>query len=95
MIKVVAKNFLKPECVAEAAPLFREMIAATCKEDGCIEYRLFIDTKDPTEYVFVEEWESQAALDAHMKTPHFTRIIPQIGAMCAKDGAVNIMTAFA
>ena len=94
MIKVIAKNFLKAEHIAEAAPLFREMIAATVVEDGCIEYSLFIDTKNPTAHVFVEAWESQAALDAHMQTEHFTRLIPQIGAMCEKPMEVVILDAF-
>ncbi|MDR2931977.1 MAG: antibiotic biosynthesis monooxygenase [Oscillospiraceae bacterium] len=94
MVRVIAKNYLKSEKIAEAAPLFREMIEATRKENGCIEYRLHIDTKDPTCYVFVEEWADQNALDAHCKSAHFTRIIPQIGTFHAKPGETLIMDEF-
>lgn len=94
MVKVIANNHIKPEALQIVAPLFREMIACTHKEDGCLEYALFIDEKDETHFTFVETWESQAALDAHMQSPHFLRIIPQIGQYKAKDGAVTLYKAF-
>jgi quinol monooxygenase YgiN len=88
MLKVIAENFIKPDKAEAAAPLFRELIAATRKEEGCIEYRLFLDGEKPGSFVFVEEWASAEALDKHMKSEHFTRIIPQIGAFQAKAGQV-------
>jgi quinol monooxygenase YgiN len=90
MVRVVAPNYLKPEQAKTAEPLFKELIAATRKEKGCIEYRLFTIAKEPGLYVFIEEWENQAALDKHMVSEHFTRIIPQIGKLKAKDGNAMI-----
>ena len=90
MVRVVAPNYLKPENAKAAEPLFRELIAATRQEKGCIEYRLFTNAKEPGLYVFIEEWENQAVLDKHMASEHFTRLIPQIGKLKAKDGVVQI-----
>lgn len=49
-----------------------EMIEPTRAEAGCIRYDLLRSLKGAsyTEFVFVEEWESEAALDAHGQTPH-------------------------
>jgi quinol monooxygenase YgiN len=49
-----------------------EMIEPTRCEAGCIRYDLLRSLKGAsyTEFVFIEEWESEAALDAHGETPH-------------------------
>ena len=39
-------------------------------EAGCLEYRTFRGA-DGAALFLKEEWESRAALDAHMGTPHF------------------------
>jgi quinol monooxygenase YgiN len=90
MVRVVAPNYIKPENVKTAEPLFREIIAATRKEAGCIEYRLFTKPEEPGLFVFIEEWKTQADLDKHMASEHFTRLIPQIGKLKAKDGSILV-----
>ncbi|MFP3043870.1 antibiotic biosynthesis monooxygenase [Treponema primitia] len=94
MIKVIAENRIKPENAKAVAPLFREIIAATRKEEGCIEYRLFTDPKNPEIYTFIEEWAGQAALDKHMAAEHFTRIIPKIGELSSKPLSVQVLEEF-
>ncbi|GHV92688.1 antibiotic biosynthesis monooxygenase [Spirochaetia bacterium] len=94
MVKVVAKNFIKPEGIKAVEPLFRELVAATQKEEGCIEYRLFFDPKEKGVYAFIEEWASQAALDKHMASEHFTRIFPQISALTSRPGDVLLLDEF-
>ncbi len=46
------------------------LIGATRAEDGCVEYGCYEDTAAEGRYVFVERWRDQAALDAHLRTPH-------------------------
>jgi quinol monooxygenase YgiN len=94
MVKVIATNHIRPESVQAAEPLFREIIAETRKEEGCVEYRLFTDPKNPEIHTFIEEWASQAALDKHMASPHFRRIIPQIGELCSKPGGILLLEEF-
>ena len=38
-------------------------------DKGCEMYDLFRSVEDPTRYVMVESWATQADLDAHMKSP--------------------------
>lgn len=47
------------------------MASASRAEEGCIDYRFSIDIEDPNLVRIIEQWESQAALDAHFQTAHF------------------------
>jgi quinol monooxygenase YgiN len=50
-----------------------DVIQATRAERGCLRYDLTSSLMDPLTFVFVEQWESRAALDAHFETPHLRR----------------------
>ena len=43
---------------------------------GCLAYDLFQDLSCETTLAFLESWEDQAHLDAHMQSEHFKRIAP-------------------
>lgn len=92
MISVVAKNFAQKDKVDEIIVLCKDLVNATRKEDGCIKYELYKDEKDPTILTFVEEWDSRDALEKHMKTEHFTRIVPLLGKLMTKETDMNIYT---
>ena len=95
MVRVVAANYIKSEHIAAVEPLFREILEATRKEKGCIEYRLHVKKDEPGLYVFVEEWESMEDLKNHFETEHFKCIVPQLGGYKSKDGAIWVMDEFA
>ena len=78
MLKVIAEDFIKTECVNTVLPLYRELIAATKREPLCIAYDLYRDEKDPGHFIFIEEWPDPTALDAHCASEHFTRLVPLI-----------------
>lgn len=48
------------------------LVAPTHAERGCINYDLHQSADDPAHFMFHENWESRAALDAHLATPHLT-----------------------
>jgi quinol monooxygenase YgiN len=53
--------------------------AASRAEPGCVSYRLYEDTEIENDFVFVEEWDSNEALQLHFATPHirdFMQAIP-------------------
>jgi quinol monooxygenase YgiN len=57
---------------------------ASRQEPGCISYRLYEDTELDGEFVFVEEWESNDALQRHFATPHIREFMQAIpGAIVA------------
>ena len=70
-IRVVAHVTARPETVDQIRDALLTLIEPTRAEDGCVVYELLQDTSDPTRFTFVEEWESDEALDKHMETEHF------------------------
>lgn len=57
-----------------------EMVEPTRREPGCIRYDLLrcLKGENYTEFVFVEEWESEEALAAHAQTPHYQALRGQV-----------------
>jgi quinol monooxygenase YgiN len=90
MISIIAKNVVKADQVKAFQDLARELVAETRKEKGCIAYALNQDLKDPTVLTFIERWDDQAAIDAHMKSAHFVRIVPQLGPLTAAPGDMRL-----
>lgn len=91
MLKVIAEDFIKPECVDTVLPLYRELIAATKQEPRCIAYDLYRDEKDVGHFIFIEEWPDRAALDAHCASEHFTRLVPLIDQYARKAAQYILM----
>ncbi|MDR3278056.1 MAG: antibiotic biosynthesis monooxygenase [Oscillospiraceae bacterium] len=92
MIKIVANNYIRADALDEYLALNREIVEKTNANDkGCISYALHQDVNDPLHFAMLEEWEDQASIDAHMKSKHFTEIIPKVVATSdpAKEGAIT------
>ncbi|WP_257541697.1 MULTISPECIES: putative quinol monooxygenase [unclassified Sphingobium] len=94
MLKVIAQDFIKPEAVEIVLPLYRELVEKTRQEEHCIAHDLFIDQKDPGHFIFSEEWPDRAALDAHCRREHFTRLVLLINAHQRQDATFILMDAF-
>jgi len=47
------------------------LVAPTSEEPGCLRYDLYRSDTDPSLWVLLEAWQSQAHLDAHVETLHF------------------------
>jgi len=56
-------------------------VAPTLEEPGCLAYDLHQSLTDPTEFMFYERWESDAALAAHAVSaaPHRLQLREQLG----------------
>jgi quinol monooxygenase YgiN len=65
---------------------------ASRAEEGCIDYRIYQDTENPDEFVFVEEWQSDEALRRHFATPHVTEFMQAILATLAGAPDVKFHT---
>lgn len=89
MIGVIAK--LKIAAGKETD--FETAASALCgnvnaNEPGCLLYELYKSKADGSEYVFMEKYADNAALDAHGKTDYFLAAQPALGACLA--GAPDI-----
>lgn len=91
MIYVVAKNYAKSEALKEIHALYEELVKLTREEPGCIQYELFADASAPEKLTMIETWESREALDQHLTSAHFTRIVPALKCLMAQPGEMSIL----
>jgi quinol monooxygenase YgiN len=71
MICVAVTYVVKPGREEEAVALFARLTEATCAEPGCRMYLAHRSTADPRKFFLYEQYDDQAALDAHRASPHF------------------------
>jgi quinol monooxygenase YgiN len=65
---------------------------ASRSEPGCISYRLYEDTEQSNEFVFVEEWDSDEALQRHFATAHIREFLDAIPATIVAPPDVKFHT---
>ncbi len=77
-IRVVARLIAFPDKVEEAKALLLGLVEQTQQEKGVIYYDLLQNQTDPTDFTFVEAWESDEALDAHLNSDHIQAAIARL-----------------
>lgn len=82
-IHVVAHFVALPDKVEQLKTLLLGLIEPTKLEAGAIKYELLQNQSDPTDFTFVEEWESAAALDNHLASPHLQASIAKLEGLIA------------
>jgi quinol monooxygenase YgiN len=92
MIVVVGRVVTDAERREELKRIGQAVARASRAEDGCLAYRVYEDTENPNEFVFVEEWESQEALERHFATPHIAEFMRAIPATVAASPDVKFHT---
>lgn len=90
-----ATLFLKPEKVDEFKQAVKSIIDSSNMEPGCIRYELFQNPFDETNFIFVEVWKDQAAIEAHFKMPYFIAWGPKTADWYAKPTELAIFNATA
>jgi quinol monooxygenase YgiN len=66
------------------------MLMPTRAEQGCRLYQLY-ESNNRGLFYFYEEWESQAALDRHIESPHFKQLAHAIRDFLEGAFEVNIL----
>jgi quinol monooxygenase YgiN len=54
------------------------------EEEGCLEYTLLEDPRDPAWLSINERWAGTAAIDAHDRTSHVTAFVAQLDGLLAR-----------
>ncbi|MDR1727190.1 MAG: antibiotic biosynthesis monooxygenase [Acidobacteriota bacterium] len=68
-----------------------ELIRLTQQEDGCLAYNLYEpEGGSDTDLFMIELWESKEALEKHMTSEHFQRLVP--GGDAFKEKPTEIRT---
>ena|ERR1700723_21403 len=91
-VRVIARAVARDGRAEELKAQLRGLIAPTRAEAGCIYYELF-ESNLPGLLYFNELWESQAHLDAHAASSHFTEIFGKAKALFSEPLEVNLLIA--
>ena len=84
-VKVVAKITAKRDKVEDLKSILLGVVGPTRTEKGCVSYQLLQNKTDESDFVFVEEWTSDAAIDNHMTTAHVQDALTKIESMLAQE----------
>ena len=66
-----------------------DLVAATRAEEGCVSYACHASASAPGTFVMVEEWASQEAMDAHLRTPHLATAFDVLGPVLTGQVAIH------
>lgn len=84
--KVTPKENMADNIINEA----KNLIRATCEEEGCIEYNLYTPVNEKDNLLFVEKWTDKEHLESHLKQPHFVKFGSDIEDYLAKDLDISV-----
>jgi Uncharacterized conserved protein len=90
MIVVYAKSIVVEKNVEKFLQLAKELIEETRKENGNVSYELVRGTENKSIFAFIEKWADKEVLDTHMKTKHFTTIIPELLKLSVGDMEISV-----
>lgn len=90
MIIVYAKCVVSGQNREQFLKLAGELVEETRKETDNVSYQLIQGRETKNIYAFLEQWPNQEALDRHMETVHFKRLIEQISRIV--EGEIEIST---
>lgn len=89
-ITVVAIFEARPGKEDELKQALLGLVAPTRKEAGCINYDLHISPDNPAKFLFHENWTSKELLDAHLKSPHISALLPRVDELCVAFPEIKI-----
>jgi len=89
-LRVIARSVARKGKEDQLRALLRGMLTPTRAESGCKSYELY-ESDSRGRFYFYEEWESQAALDQHVATPHFKHLEQSVRELVKEPFEVNIL----
>lgn len=91
MIAVYASCIVLPEKQPDFERLARLFVCESRTHVGCLHYDCGKVQGKVTEYAFVEKWDSQADLDAHLRHNWITQHLPELIALTANGLAMDTL----
>jgi quinol monooxygenase YgiN len=91
-IGIVATLRVKAGKESEFEAVFKDLQGQVqTNEPGCLHYQVFKSRSQPSTYIVMEQYKSQADLDAHRTMPHFAAAGPKLGAVLDGRPSIEIM----
>ena len=93
MILVLGDVVVREGRTAEALALSQQHVVRSRSEPGCAAHAVHQDTENSRRLVFVEQWESQAALWEHFKVPASRAFAKALAALAERPPTLAIYEA--
>lgn len=93
MIVLTAYGELLPGMSEPMLAASQKNRANAVNEAGCLKFDYYFNADDPNRFVFVEEWESKAHLDAHFATSWFAEFMEAVGPCLVSPPDIRIFEA--
>lgn len=88
---IIARVYIKPGMEDKFINEAKTIIASSNKEEGCLGYMLYQEPYEKTNFVFVEKYKNQAAVDAHFATDYFKEFGTKIADLISKPSEIKII----
>lgn len=88
---IIAKAYIKPGKEADFINAAKSIIESSNKEEGCLGYQLYQDPYEKTNFIFVEKYKNQAAIDFHFAAPYFSEFGTLIADWTSKPTEIKII----
>jgi quinol monooxygenase YgiN len=88
---ITARVFIKPGRESDFISAARVMIENSNKEEGCVSYMLYQDPYEKTNFIFIERYKNQAAIDFHFATSYFKAFGERIADMTSIPSEIKII----
>lgn len=90
MITINATVFVKKDSISAYKEIVEKLISETQNESGNLRYDMYQSVARPGEFIFIEQYINQNALDAHHSAGHFTSFLKNVDPLLSKDMDVNV-----
>ncbi|WP_010458124.1 putative quinol monooxygenase [Acidovorax radicis] len=95
MIIVTGHVIARPDTQEAVEQLAVEHVLRSRAEPGCISHEVSRDVQQPLRFVFVERWESMAALQAHFRVEASRTFAQSMASLCQEPPQIDIYEAAA
>lgn len=92
-LNLIARWEATPGKGQEVALFAAELAARSNAEDGCLRYEIWRDEEEGHEFVLVETYRDEAALESHRASTHFQELVLGAIVPLLKERSVKMHTA--
>ena len=65
----------KRDCIEELKALLKSTIKDSKEEEGCLIYEVFQTKNNTVEFIVIDSWENEEALNKHYESEHYLYFI--------------------
>lgn len=89
MVRIMARISARAGNEMKLRALLQDLLQPSRDEAGCMSYELFHNEDDPLEFVTVERWADQAAVDLHLASPHVAKAVALASELLAQPPLIH------